>query len=64
MATPKDILLVGSGAVGAICKYSNAPQKSKPTLLLDALVLKRSGLARVTAVARSNYDLIESTVII
>ncbi|KAF5325540.1 hypothetical protein D9619_009859 [Psilocybe cf. subviscida] len=43
MATPKDVLLVGSGAVGAIY----------------ALVLKRSGLARVTAVARSNYDLIE-----
>ncbi|KAF5325539.1 hypothetical protein D9619_009858 [Psilocybe cf. subviscida] len=39
----KDILLVGSGAVGAIY----------------ALVLKQSGLARVTAVARSNYSLIE-----
>lgn len=38
----KDVLLVGFGAVGAI--YS--------------LILKRSGLVRVTAVARSNYDLV------
>ncbi|RPD57279.1 hypothetical protein L226DRAFT_465854 [Lentinus tigrinus ALCF2SS1-7] len=41
MASPlKDILLIGYGAVGAI--YS--------------LVLKRSGQARVTVVARSNYE--------
>ncbi|KAF8895908.1 6-phosphogluconate dehydrogenase [Gymnopilus junonius] len=38
----KDVLLVGFGAVGAV--YS--------------LILKRGGLARVTAVARSNYDAI------
>ncbi|KIK68286.1 hypothetical protein GYMLUDRAFT_35666 [Collybiopsis luxurians FD-317 M1] len=36
----KEVLLVGFGAVGAV--YS--------------LIVKRSGLARVTAVARSNYD--------
>ncbi|KAF9467173.1 6-phosphogluconate dehydrogenase [Collybia nuda] len=36
----KDILLVGFGAVGAIF----------------SLILQRSGLARVTAVARSNFD--------
>ncbi|KAF9011907.1 ketopantoate reductase PanE/ApbA-domain-containing protein [Cyathus striatus] len=40
----KDILLVGFGAVGAI--YS--------------LILKRSGLARVTAVARSNFDVVNA----
>ncbi|KAI0794757.1 6-phosphogluconate dehydrogenase C-terminal domain-like protein [Fomes fomentarius] len=36
----KDVLLIGYGAVGAI--YS--------------LILKRSGLARVTVIARSNYE--------
>ncbi|KAF8960910.1 ketopantoate reductase PanE/ApbA C terminal-domain-containing protein [Flammula alnicola] len=40
----KDVLLVGFGAVGAI--YS--------------LILKRSGLARVTVVARSNYNIVNS----
>ncbi|KAH9893648.1 6-phosphogluconate dehydrogenase C-terminal domain-like protein [Cubamyces lactineus] len=40
----KDVLLVGYGAVGAI--YS--------------LILKRSGLARVTVVARSNYDAVNA----
>jgi len=38
----RDVLLVGFGAVGAI--YS--------------LIAKRSGLARITSVARSNYDLV------
>jgi 2-dehydropantoate 2-reductase len=38
----RDVLLVGFGAVGSI--YS--------------LIVKRSGLARVTSVARSNYDLV------
>ncbi|KAJ8092746.1 hypothetical protein PM082_007075 [Marasmius tenuissimus] len=45
MASPvalKEILLVGFGAVGAI----------------HALILKSSGFARVTAVARSNFDLV------
>ncbi|KII92998.1 hypothetical protein PLICRDRAFT_35165 [Plicaturopsis crispa FD-325 SS-3] len=41
----KDVLVVGLGAVGSI--YS--------------LILKRSGLARVTAVARSNYDSVNTT---
>ncbi|TFK31810.1 ketopantoate reductase PanE/ApbA-domain-containing protein [Crucibulum laeve] len=40
----KDVLLVGFGAVGAI--YS--------------LILKRSGFAHVTAVARSNYDIVNA----
>ncbi|KAI0922950.1 hypothetical protein AcV5_009808, partial [Taiwanofungus camphoratus] len=40
----KDVLLVGFGAVGAI--YS--------------LILKRSGQARVTVVARSNYDAVKA----
>ncbi|KAF8895909.1 ketopantoate reductase PanE/ApbA-domain-containing protein [Gymnopilus junonius] len=43
MSVPvKEVLLVGFGAVGAI--YS--------------LILKRSGLARVTAVARGNYEVV------
>ncbi|KAF5392720.1 hypothetical protein D9757_000842 [Collybiopsis confluens] len=41
-ATMKEVLVVGFGAVGAV--YS--------------LILKRSGLARVTAVARSNHDVV------
>ncbi|KII92999.1 hypothetical protein PLICRDRAFT_376006 [Plicaturopsis crispa FD-325 SS-3] len=41
----KEVLVVGFGAVGAI--YS--------------LILKRSGLARVTAVARSNYSAVDAT---
>ncbi|KAF8168580.1 hypothetical protein BJ912DRAFT_1001516 [Pholiota molesta] len=46
MSVPvKDVLLVGFGAVGAI--YS--------------LILKRSGLARVTVVARSNYGLVNES---
>ncbi|KIM92351.1 hypothetical protein PILCRDRAFT_120332 [Piloderma croceum F 1598] len=45
MATPaKEVLLIGFGAIGAI--YS--------------LILKRSGLARITAVARSNYNVVNS----
>ncbi|KZP13704.1 6-phosphogluconate dehydrogenase C-terminal domain-like protein [Athelia psychrophila] len=44
MSAPvKDVLLIGLGAVGSVY----------------ALVLKRSGLVRVTAVARSNYATIE-----
>ncbi|KAI5117609.1 hypothetical protein M0805_006722 [Coniferiporia weirii] len=39
----KDVLMVGFGAVGVIY----------------ALILKRSGLARVTAVARSNYGVVK-----
>ncbi|THH30314.1 hypothetical protein EUX98_g3892 [Antrodiella citrinella] len=42
-AEPKDILLLGLGAVGAIY----------------AFVLQRSGLARVTVVARSNYEAVK-----
>jgi len=40
----KDILVVGFGAVGTVYSY----------------ILKKSGLARVTAVARSNYDVVNS----
>ncbi|KAG6907599.1 hypothetical protein DXG01_008217 [Tephrocybe rancida] len=42
-AKVQDVLLVGFGAVGA----------------MYALILQRSGLTRVTAVARSNYDAIQ-----
>ncbi|KAG1752111.1 ketopantoate reductase PanE/ApbA-domain-containing protein [Suillus lakei] len=41
---PKDVLLVGLGAVGTIYAY----------------ILQNSKLARVTAVARSNYDVINA----
>jgi len=41
-AEPKDILLVGLGAVGTIY----------------AFILQKEGLARVTAVARSNYEVV------
>lgn len=44
MSALKDVLLVGLGGVGAI--YS--------------LVLKQSGLARVTVVARSNYEAVKA----
>ncbi|KAL9709287.1 hypothetical protein Ac2012v2_007641 [Leucoagaricus gongylophorus] len=40
----KDVLVVGCGAVGAVYAY----------------ILKKSGFARVTVVARSNYDSINS----
>lgn len=57
----RDVLLVGFGAVGAICKYfSNARSISDTWHHVDSLILKRSGLARVTSVARSNYDIVNS----
>lgn len=31
-----------------------------PQIFTDSLIVKRSGLARVTSVARSNYDLVNS----
>lgn len=43
-APTKDVLVVGFGAVGAVYAY----------------ILKKSGLAQVTVVARSNYDAINS----
>ncbi|KXN84382.1 Putative 2-dehydropantoate 2-reductase [Leucoagaricus sp. SymC.cos] len=42
--TIKDVLVIGFGAVGAVYAY----------------ILKKSGLTRVTVVARSNYDAINS----
>ena len=58
----RDVLLVGFGGVGTICEiqlrqlgYSHHPDVCK-----DSLILKRSGLARVTAVARSNHDIVSS----
>ncbi|KAI9069939.1 6-phosphogluconate dehydrogenase C-terminal domain-like protein [Trametes sanguinea] len=42
----KDVLLVGFGAVGAVST--------------DSLILKRSGLARVTVVARGNYEAVNA----
>ncbi|GMK58566.1 hypothetical protein CspeluHIS016_0600080 [Cutaneotrichosporon spelunceum] len=45
MSQPVDVLLIGLGAIGTVYSY----------------ILERSGKARVTAVARSNYDLYAST---
>ena len=64
---PKDILLVGLGAVGTICEclpinISHRVMRSILTtasFLTDAYVLQRKGLARVTVVARSNYDAVK-----
>ncbi|TXT12564.1 uncharacterized protein COLE_02974 [Cutaneotrichosporon oleaginosum] len=45
MSPPVDVLLIGLGAIGTVYSY----------------LLERSGRARVTAVARSNYDLYTSS---
>lgn len=63
MATPvKEVLVVGLGAVGAICKYfwGLYGLQLNYNRIQDSLILKNSGLARVTAVARSNYDAVNS----
>jgi hypothetical protein len=52
----KDVLLVGFGAIGAICASTKSDPVLNVRMPLDSLVLERSGFARVTAVARSNYD--------
>ena len=66
----KEVLLVGYGAVGAVCESlpimsflrpCSASLSSISTLCVDAYVLEKSGRAHVTAVARSNYDVITST---
>jgi 2-dehydropantoate 2-reductase len=56
----KDVLLVGFGAVGAVCELVDHLLLRKVVLMcfVDSLILKRSNLARVTIVARSNYDLV------
>jgi len=61
----KEILFVGFGAVGAICEFKMSDIREDDdqpsTKLADSLILKRSGFARVTVVARSNYDSVKST---
>lgn len=62
MAKPmKEVLLVGLGAVGALCEHITDPYNTLSThfVCLDSLIFKRSGLARVTAVARSNYSIVQ-----
>ena len=58
----KDVLLIGYGAVGAVCMPMPPEileaQYSDPHVLPDSLILKNSGRARVTVVARSNYDVV------
>ena len=57
----KDVLLVGFGAVGAICEtiqvIHSLIMEAKLAPGPDSLILQRGGLARVTAVARSNYSI-------
>jgi hypothetical protein len=54
---PAEVLIVGFGAVGVICK--NPPSSDKKyahIICLDGYLLEQNGKARVTAVARSKYD--------
>ena len=60
MSPARDVLLVGFGAVGAICAFHLGSAVPFHNRNPDSLIVKRSGLARVTAVARSNYDLVNS----
>ena len=59
----KDVLLVGFGAVGAICEtiqvIHSLIMEAKLAPSPDSLILQRGGLARVTAVARSNYSIVQ-----
>jgi len=72
MAT-KDVLLVGLGGVGTMCtSVKRFPDSQAQTIssdhtadsealiaqLTDAYILQSSKLARVTVVARSNYDVV------
>ncbi|KAL0565999.1 hypothetical protein V5O48_016018 [Marasmius crinis-equi] len=61
-AALKEVLLVGFGAVGAIreADISNIRvlRSHADFRASDSLIIKNSGLARVTAVARSNFDLV------
>lgn len=59
----KDILLVGFGAVGAICpsiQHIALPLQSFHSnhASQDSLILKNSGRARVTVIARGNYEIV------
>jgi len=70
----KDVLLVGLGGVGTVCTsvkrfpdsqaqtissdYDTADSEALITQLTDAYILQSSKLARVTVVARSNYDVV------
>ena len=58
----RDVLLVGFGGVGAICEIQlrQLGYPHHPDVCKDSLILKRSGLARVTSVARSNHDIVSS----
>ena len=58
----RDVLLVGFGGVGTICEIQvrQLGYFHHSDVCKDSLILKRSGLARVTAVARSNHDIVNS----
>jgi hypothetical protein len=63
MASPVDILLVGYGAVGAICECSlyrdDLLRSSAEDGRLDAYILIQSQRAHVTVVARGNFDAVQ-----
>jgi len=69
MSSPiKEVLVVGCGAIGAICALLSSYYfvivclQSLVDGRIDAYILKKSGLARVTVVARSNFDSIKCKV--
>jgi hypothetical protein len=54
----KDVLVVGFGAVGAICAFFVTIPLPSLNFRKDSYILNRSGMAIVTSVARSNYKVV------
>lgn len=52
---PVNVLLVGYGAVGFVCKCKGITLEIVSETVLDAYALEKSGV-KVTVVARSNYQ--------
>lgn len=63
----RNILLVGLGAVGAICMHLAINVRISwltsfhVVINADSLILKRSGKTTITVVARSNFDAVSRT---
>lgn len=59
-----EILIIGYGAVGSICRcmFQLCIACVLHPMVLDSLVLKKSGMARVTVVARSNYEIVKGNI--
>jgi hypothetical protein len=55
----EDVLLVGFGAIGAICAFFvTIPCLPSLNFTKDSYILNTSGMAIVTSVARSNYEVV------